>query len=154
MATEIERKYLVTGNDYRTLTQPIRYRQGYLCLDTKRIVRVRIKPDRAILAVKSIMSDETRLEFEYEIDMTEANVILDELCEKPIIEKDRYKIEYHGFKWDVDEFMGENAGLVVAEVNLDNEDQQVPLPGWVGKDVSKEPKYLNCELIRNPYSKW
>jgi len=94
------------------------------------------------------------MEYEYEIPVEDANVLLDELCEKPIIEKNRYKIEFAGFIWEVDEFFGENKGLIVAEIELESEDQQFEKPEWVGDEVSGDPRYFNSNLIKNPYSSW
>ncbi len=154
MAREIERKFLVRDKRYRQLARPIPYRQGYLSAARDRIVRVRIKAGRAFLAVKGMTDGVTRTEYEYEIPAAEAEHILSELCEKPIIEKDRYKIECNGLEWDVDEFHGPNEGLVVAEVHLQDENQQIALPEWVGEEVSHEPKYFSSSLVQNPYSKW
>ena len=96
----------------------------------------------------------TRLEFEYEIPIADARILLDELCERPLIEKTRYRIDYGGMTWEVDEFAGENAGLVVAEVELEDEEQEIELPTWIGREVSDDPRYFNSNLIANPYSTW
>ncbi len=154
MAREIERKFLVSDKRYRQLAEPIPYRQGYLSTAEDRIVRVRIKGEKALLAVKGKTNGFTRTEYEYEIPVAEAEHILAELCKKPIIVKDRYKIECDGMEWDVDEFHGPNEGLVVAEVRLNEENQQITAPEWVGKEVSGEPQYFNSSLVQNPYSKW
>ncbi len=154
MAIEIERKFLVMGKCYRQLAKPVSYRQGYLSTAKERIVRVRIEGERAFLAVKGVTNGVTRTEYEYEIPPAEAEHILAKLCEKPIIEKDRYKIECDGMVWDVDEFHGPNEGLIVAEVQLNRENQQIIMPDWVGKEVSGEPKYFNSSLVQNPYGKW
>jgi adenylate cyclase len=154
MAKEIERKFLVRDKRYRQLAEPISYRQGYLSTDKERIVRVRIEGDKAYLTVKGTTDGITRIEYEYEIPPAEAEHILDELCKKPIIEKDRYKIEYNGVVWEVDEFHGPNEGLVVAEVHLKREDQKLSIPEWIGEEVSHEPKYFNSNLVQNPYNKW
>ncbi len=154
MAKEIERKFLVNDNRYRQLAEPLFYRQGYLSTDWHHIVRVRIKPDSAFLAVKGTTNGVTRTEYEYQIPISEAECMLDEFCEKPIIEKDRYKVIIGGLKWDIDEFHGANEGLVIAEVELEEENQQIELPEWVGQEVSHEPKYYNSNLVQNPYCKW
>jgi adenylate cyclase len=154
MAREIERKFLLRDKRYRQLARPIPYRQGYLSVARDRIVRVRIEPGRAFLAVKGTTNGITRTEYEYEIPAAEAEHILSELCEKPIIEKDRYRIEYSGLVWEVDEFHGPNEGLIVAEVHLQDENQQIALPEWVDKEVSNEPKYFSSSLVQNPYSEW
>lgn len=154
MAKEIERKFLVKDNRYRQLAEPLFYRQGYLSTDWHHIVRVRIKPGSAFLAVKGTTNGVTRTEYEYQIPISEAEYMLDEFCEKPIIEKDRYKVIIGGLKWDIDEFHGANEGLVIAEVELEEENQQIELPEWVGQEVSHEPKYYNSNLVQNPYCKW
>jgi CYTH domain-containing protein len=154
MAKEIERKFLVNDNRYRQLAEPLFYRQGYLSTDWHHIVRVRIKPGSAFLAVKGTTNGVTRTEYEYEIPISEAEHILAEICQKPIIEKDRYNVIIGGLKWDIDEFHGANEGLVIAEVELEEENQQIKLPEWVGQEVSHEPKYYNSNLVQNPYCKW
>ncbi len=154
MAKEIERKFLVKDNRYRQLAEPLFYRQGYLSTDWHHIVRVRIKPGSAFLAVKGTTNGVTRTEYEYQIPISEAECMLDEICQKPIIEKDRYKVIIGGLKWDIDEFHGANEGLVIAEVELEEENQQIELPEWVGQEVSHEPKYYNSNLVQNPYCKW
>ena len=94
------------------------------------------------------------MEYEYEIPVAEAEAMLGELCEKPLIEKCRYKIEYRGLIWEVDEFFGENQGLIMAEVELDSEDQRYEKPQWIGEEVTGDPKYFNSNLINNSYRKW
>jgi len=93
------------------------------------------------------------MEFEYEIPRQDADALLD-ICEKPLIEKNRYKIEHRGFVWEVDEFFGENQGLIVAELELESEDQYFPKPEWVGQEVTGDPRYFNSNLIKNPYATW
>lgn len=154
MGIEIERKFLLTGNDWQELAKGTTYRQGYLNSQKKRTVRVRTIDDKGFLTIKGISVGVTRMEYEYEIPVEDADVLLDELCEKPIIEKKRYKIEYAGFIWEVDEFFGENKGLIVAEIELESEEQQFEKPEWVGDEVSGDPRYFNANLIKNPYSSW
>jgi adenylate cyclase len=154
MAREIERKFLVRDKRYRQLAEPIFYRQGYLSTAKEQIVRVRIRGDKAYLTVKGTTNGITRTEYEYEIPLPEAEEMLERLCKKPIIEKDRYKIECDDMIWEVDEFHGLNEGLVVAEVHLNREDQKITLPDWIGEEVSHEPKYFSSSLVQNPYSKW
>ena len=154
MAKEIERKFLVVGDDWRTLTQCVRYRQGYLSTAKEHTVRVRIYDGKGFLTVKGISIGATRSEYEYEIPAADAEEMLNSLCEKPIIEKDRYKIPIGEVTWEVDEFLGINHGLVVAEVELQSEDQTFPKPSWIGKEVTDDPKYFNANLIAHPYSTW
>jgi len=153
MAQEIERKFLVNGNAWHTDNGTL-IRQGYLYGGVNGTGRVRTKGEHAYITVKGRKTGITRLEFEYEIPMDEANQILDQLCLKPLIEKIRHEIHMGGFVWEIDEFLGENAGLVVAEIELDDEDQGFPKPDWVGKEVTDDIRYLNANLVNNPYSKW
>ena len=153
MALEIERKFLVKEDDWRN-EQGTMYRQGYLNSDEERTVRVRVIDDRGYLTVKGISRGAVRVEYEYQIPKAEAVAMLDDLCEKPLIEKRRYKIEYKGLVWEVDEFFGDNQGLIVAEVELESEDQVYIKPEWIGEEVTSDPKYFNANLIHHPYSKW
>ncbi len=154
MAKEIERKFLVAGEDWRALAQGTRYRQGYLSTVKERTVRVRTIGDKGYLTVKGVSVGATRSEYEYEIPAADAAEMLDELCEQPIIEKNRYKIPLGGVTWEVDEFFGVNEGLIVAEVELESEDQAFPKPDWIGEEVTGDPKYFNANLIARPYSAW
>lgn len=153
MGQEIERKFLVTRDTWRTGTGK-KIRQGYLNNEIDGIVRVRTKGDRAYLTIKGITTGITRLEFEYEIPVEEADQILDELCIKPLIEKIRYEVQVGGFKWEVDEFFGQNSDLIVAEIELENEDQEFTKPDWLGREVSDDFRYHNANLVKNPYSMW
>ena len=153
MALEIERKFLVNENDWRN-GQGTMYRQGYLNSDENRNVRVRVINDRGYLTVKGISQGATRVEYEYEIPQAEAEAMLDDLCEKPLIIKKRYKIEFKGFVWEVDEFLGENQGLIIAELELESENQVFIKPEWIGKEVTGDPKYFNSNLIHRPFSMW
>lgn len=154
MGKEIERKFLVSGEDWRALAEGVAYRQGYLSTVKERTVRVRTIGDKGFLTIKGITVGATRSEYEYPIPADDANQMLDDLCEKPIIEKRRYKIPKGGFTWEVDEFDGVNAGLIVAEVELESEDQAFEKPSWVGDEVSGDPRYFNANLIANPFTKW
>ena len=154
MAKEIERKFLVVGEDWRALAEGTRYRQGYLSTVKERVVRVRTIDDEGFLAVKGITVGATRREYEYEIPAADAGEMLDDLCEKPIIEKNRYVIALGGVTWEVDEFLGVNEGLIVAEVELQSEDQSFPRPDWIGEEVTDDPKYFNANLIARPFSTW
>jgi CYTH domain-containing protein len=153
MGQEIERKFLVTRDVWRT-GAGILIRQGYLCIENNSVVRVRTKGERAYLTLKGNTAGITRLEFEYEIPLGEANQILDNLCIKPSIEKIRYEAYVSGFKWEIDEFLEENAGLVVAEIELENENQEFTKPDWLGREVSSDFRYQNASLVKNPYSRW
>lgn len=153
MGLEIERKYLVTGDAWRTSEGKI-YRQGYLTTDPYRTVRVRIAGDQGQLTIKGASQGASRAEYEYEIPISDASEILDHLCQRPLIEKCRHRITYGGLVWEVDEFFGENAGLVVAEIELEQEDQPFDLPAWVGNEVTSDARYYNANLVTAPYSTW
>lgn len=153
MAHEIERKFLVQSDEWRSLAKATRYRQGYLSSIKERVVRVRTIDDHGFLTIKGLTEGLTRLEFEYDVPLEDANHLL-ELCEKPIIEKNRSKISLDGLVWEIDEFFGDNAGLIVAEVELESEDQAFDKPSWVGEEVSGDPRYFNSNLIQNPFTTW
>ena len=152
MGTEIERKFMVKKGVWRD-KKATKYRQGYLSIVKERTVRVRTIEDKGYLTIKGISIGASRLEFEYEIPRQDADALLD-ICEKPLIEKNRYKVENGDFVWEVDEFFGENQGLIVAELELESEDQYFPKPDWIGEEVTGDPRYFNSNLIKNPYSKW
>ncbi|MBW1949980.1 MAG: CYTH domain-containing protein [Deltaproteobacteria bacterium] len=154
MGLEIERKFLVKDDSWRKGIHGVRYVQGYLCTDKERVVRVRTGHGRGIIGVKGPARGIARLEYEYEIPLEDAREILNSLCKKPLIEKTRYRIPYEGLVWEVDEFTGANDGLVVAEVELEREDQEVPLPAWVGKEVTHDSRYTNAALVDRPYTRW
>jgi CYTH domain-containing protein len=153
MGQEIERKFLVKVDSWRTGNGTL-IRQGYMRNEINGVVRVRTKGERAYLTLKGNTTGITRLEFEYEIPLEDANQILGKLCMKPLIEKIRYEVNVGGFKWEIDQFLGENAGLVVAEIELEDEYQDFPRPEWLGREVSDDFRYQNASLVKNPYSKW
>ncbi len=154
MATEIERKFLITGDAWRGRGTSSVFRQGYLSTVKERTVRVRTIDDKGFLTVKGITVGATRSEYEYTIPVTDADEMLNDLCEKPIIEKYRYKIPLGGVTWEVDEFLGVNDGLIVAEVELQSEDQYFPKPDWIGEEVTDDPRYFNSNLVQHPYQQW
>ena len=154
MGVEIERKFLVAGDSWRRGAEGIEFRQGYLPTSGATTVRVRSAGPRAWLTIKGPAEGLRRLEFEYEIPAADAERLLGELCGKPVIEKTRYRLEHAGHTWEIDEFHGANAGLVVAEVELDSEDEEVAKPPWVGREVSGESRYTNAELAKHPYAEW
>jgi adenylate cyclase len=154
MALEIERKYLVTDDAWRALAAGVPCRQGYLSSAPERSVRVRIEGDKGTLTVKGASDGVTRAEFEYAIPAEDAAAMLDGLCEKPLIEKTRYRIPFGAHTWEVDEFHGENSGLVVAEVELKSADEKPALPAWVGREVSSDARYFNVNLVKRPFTTW
>lgn len=151
---EIERKFLVVNQDWRAGAEGVLYRQGYLSSVTERVVRVRTAGSAAFLTIKGRTSGVTRLEFEYPIPIDDANRLLDELCERPLIAKTRYRVASAGFTWEVDEFHEENNGLIVAEIELPSEDTVFERPAWVGREVSDDPRYFNTALALHPYNTW
>ncbi len=153
MAHEIERKFRVTGEGWRQ-GQGTLLRQGYLSREKESTVRVRLVGERARLTIKGITRGIRRREFEYEIPVEDAEVMLEELCAKPLIEKRRYRIESGPHTWEVDEFFGDNEGLVIAEIELESEDESFEKPAWLGEEVSDDPRYFNANLVEHPYSTW
>ena len=153
MGVEIERKFLVTSDDWR-LGEGVHFRLGYLCAGEGRTVRVRTEGERAVITLKGRMEGVSRAEYEYEIPFDEAVEILDTLCVGPLIEKRRRRIEHAGMVWEVDEFLGENEGLVVAEIELETEEQSFERPDWVGAEVSGDDRYRNASLVHHPFSLW
>jgi CYTH domain-containing protein len=152
MAKEIERKFLVKEGSWRN-RDGTRYRQGYLNSAKERVVRVRTIADKGYLTIKGLTVGASRLEFEYEIPQQDADQLLD-ICEKPLIEKIRYNVREGDFVWEIDEFLGENQGLIVAEVELESENQDFSKPEWVLEEVTGDPRYFNSNLIKNPYKMW
>ncbi len=155
LAREIERKFLLKNDAWRQhATAPARMRQGYLNKNGPGSIRVRVAGDQAALNIKSATLGVSRTEFEYAIPLSDAECILDSLCLKPLIEKTRYKIEYAGHLWEIDVFEGDNAGLVVAEIELNAVEDAFHLPDWAGAEVSHDPRYYNVCLVSHPYKNW
>jgi len=155
MATEIERKFLVLNDGWRRQAAPgIFMRQGYLSGGEQSSIRVRLQGEQAFLNIKSATLGVRRREYDYSIPVDDANEILDHLCAGPIIEKTRYEVEYAGHVWEVDVFEGDNAGLIVAEIELDSEDEAFERPAWAGEEVSHDPRYYNVCLVKHPYKEW
>ena len=154
MGVEIERKFLVTRDRWRDLAPGVLYRQGYIPTQPGRTVRVRVAGDRAFITLKGASEGIARSEFEYPIPIEDANELLDSLCASPLIEKYRRKIDISGLTWEVDEFLGENQGLVIAEVELESADQAIDHPDWIGEDVSHDARYYNSNLVNHPFSRW
>jgi CYTH domain-containing protein len=154
MAREIERKFLVTNTDWKIGAVGEPYRQGYLSTEKTRVVRVRTAGRRGYLTIKGLTTGISRVEFEYEIPADDAAEMLDDLCVPPLIEKTRYRVRFGGLTWEIDEFHGDNAGLVVAEVELTSPTQAVDLPPWVGREVSDDPRYFNVNLVQHPFTTW
>ncbi|MBD3670402.1 MAG: CYTH domain-containing protein [Gammaproteobacteria bacterium] len=155
MATEIERKFLLLDESWKEgADEGTLFRQGYLIGGDRSSVRVRIEGDTANLNIKSATLGIRRSEFEYPIPLDEANTLLDELCEKPIIEKHRYHLHYQEHLWEIDVFHGDNEGLIVAEIELEDEHENFSRPPWLGQEVSDDPRYYNVCLVKQPYCTW
>jgi len=153
MGSEIERKFLVRDDSWRAGASGVELRQGYLSSVKERTVRVRTVGERGWITVKGITRGIRRQEFEYEIPVADANEML-KLCERPLIEKIRYRVPCGGHIWEVDEFLGDNQGLVLAEVELADEAVEVELPAWAGEEVSGDPRYFNSSLVKAPWPGW
>jgi CYTH domain-containing protein len=156
VAKEIERKFLVVGDGWRAGARGVPYRQGYLGAGTDACctVRARIAGERAFLTIKGRAIAGARDEYEYPIPVADATEMLDRLCVGGCVQKFRYRVPFAGRTWEVDEFSGENAPLVVAEVELDRIDAAVTLPPWVGLEVTEDPRYTNAALARLPFARW
>ncbi len=154
MGKEIERKFLTKSQDWRNLGEGVSYLQGYLSTEKGRTVRVRVVGNQGYITIKGPSVGIVRPEYEYEIPCEDAREIISSLCEKPIIDKKRYKIRSGSHLWEVDEFFGENEGLVIAEVELQDESEEVELPAWIGREVTGDRRYYNAHLVKNPYSLW
>lgn len=155
MPQEIERKFLVIADGWRSHAVGKPYRQGYIpTAEPGKTVRVRIAGDQGYLTIKGPTQGLSRAEFEYAIPLSDAQEMLETLCDRPFIEKIRYRLPIDDVIWEIDEFQGENAGLVVAEVELSHEDQSVKYPDWLGQDVSGDMRYQNSNLVKRPYSTW
>ncbi|MEB0139119.1 MULTISPECIES: CYTH domain-containing protein [unclassified Undibacterium] len=154
MGVEIERKFLVVNQDWKTQTEGSLLRQGYISGEPGRIVRVRIEAQQASLTIKGLATGIRCGEWEYPIPLADAEVLLAQVCVQPLIEKLRYRIAQDDVVWEIDEFFGANAGLVVAEVELTSEDQPFARPSWLGAEVSHERRYANANLQKHPYQAW
>jgi adenylate cyclase len=153
MGIEIERKFTVDPTLLR-LDKGTHIKQGYLPSANQTAMRIRIADQRAFLTIKGANKGAIRSEFEYPIPISDAHQIIDELCQRPFIEKKRYIVNVAGNQWEIDVFEGDNRGLVMAEIELESESQQVEIPSWAIKEVTGDPRYYNSNLIRNPYKDW
>ena len=154
MPVEIERKFLVKNDDYKIHAARVLFKQGYLSVESGRTVRIRTYDNKGFITIKGKAHSFTRDEFEYEIPADEADMLLDNLCIRPLIEKIRHFIIYGGNEWVIDEFLGVNKGLVVAEIELESEEQLFEKPDWLGEEVTFDRRYGNSHLVRKPYSEW
>jgi CYTH domain-containing protein len=155
MALEIERKFLVRKDLWYALRKSSRtdIKQGYLSTDPEKIIRIRITDTSGFLTIKGAIKNRSRAEFEFPIPLEDALEILDQFTSSRI-EKTRYKIEYEGKTWEVDEFFGDNEGLIIAEIELNSPDEPFEKPSWVGPEVTDDPRYYNAYLIEHPFLSW
>lgn len=154
MALEIERKFRVEGEAWRVGALGQLLKQGYLSTDPERTIRVRIEGSRAWINIKGPVKGLSRLEFEYPIPLLDGEEILQALCQKGIIEKRRYRISHKNHTFEVDEFLGDNKGLIIAEVELDDESETVDLPPWIGEEVTGDRRFYNSYLSEHPFTLW
>ena len=153
MPLEIERKFLVISDEYKQNAKIVYIKQAYLSADENMAIRVRIEKNQATINIKSKKSERVNHEFEYIIPMDEA-ISLIKMSPYPLIEKTRHVVKYEGKTWEVDKFHGDNDGLTVAEIELDNENEEFGMPPWLGEEVTADFRYLNSNLAVNPFSKW
>ena len=155
MTIEIERKFLLKNSSWKAQAdEGTKYSQGYLVGSKHASVRVRIQGDKAFLNIKSATIDITRQEFEYEIPLNDASEMLETLCEKPLISKTRYHLKSGKHLWEIDVFEGDNQGLVVAEIELNDKNESFVKPRWLGEEVSDDERYYNVCLVKHPYKDW
>lgn len=155
MAIEIEHKFLLANEEWRKeVSHSVYYKQGYLSNNPSTSVRIRISNSEAWVNIKSATIGNHRHEFEYPIPLKDAQLMLDELCIKPLIEKTRHYVPKNRHLWEIDEFLGENLGLIVAEIELSSLNEDFSRPNWIGEEVTHDVRYYNNNLCQNPYKKW
>mgnify|MGYP003392300878 CR=1 FL=1 len=155
MAIEIEHKFLLANDDWRDhIIRSVKYRQGYLSSQPTSSIRIRISDEHAWLNIKSATIGNHRHEYEYGIPLSDANEIINNLCKKPLIEKIRHFVIEGGNTWEIDEFDGDNRGLIVAEIELSEIGKSFPKPHWLGEEVTHDLRYYNNNLTSHPYSEW
>ena len=155
MAIEIEHKFLLANEDWRNyVIRSVYYKQGYLGGNENNSIRVRVSDEYAWLNLKSAVAGAQRLEFEYEIPLNDADIMLEQLCFKPYIEKYRHFVQHAEHLWEIDEFLGDNAGLIVAEIELSQLGESFVKPDWLGQEVTDDLRYYNNNLTKYPYKDW
>ena len=154
MQNEIERNFLVTNDAWRENASAILFCQGYINPETGCLVRIRIEGEQGYLTIKGPKQGISRAEFEYEIPLKDAEILLQTMAHKPLIHKTRYKVKVAEHIWEIDEFLNENAGLIIAEVELQCEDEAFKKPLWLGKEVTHDARYRNAALAKKPFSQW
>ena len=153
MPLEIERKFLVTSDDYKLRAKSIEIRQAYLSIDKNTAIRARVEGIQASINIKSKKSERVNHEFEYVIPLDEARSLI-RMSPYLVIEKTRHIVKYAGKTWEVDEFYADNKGLTVAEIELDDENEVFKKPPWLGKEVTDDYRYLNSNLAKEPFTSW
>jgi len=154
MAIEIERKFLVKTTPFHLAKKSLRIRQGYIVNDQKQVIRVREKGNQYFLTLKGNNIGISRLEFDFPISKEDADELIKHFCQTAIIDKTRHYVEHNGHTWEVDEFHGSNDGLIVAEIELETEDETFDIPDWIGEEVTPEEKYYNMNLATHPFKNW
>ncbi|OGV46014.1 MAG: adenylate cyclase [Lentisphaerae bacterium GWF2_44_16] len=154
MAKEIERKYLLKDDSWRNSATGHLCSQGYISTDKNCVVRIRVSKGKGYITIKGKLENISRPEYEYEIPLKDAQGFLEKFCGKTLIEKTRYALEYKGHLWEIDEFHGNNSGLILAEIELENEEEKFELPEWAGKDVTDDFRYYNSYLAEKPFTTW
>ena len=153
MPLEIERKFLVVSDDYKLNAKSVDIKQAYLSIDKNMAIRVRVEGIHVSINIKSKKSDRVNHEFEYVVPQDEAQSLI-KMSPYPIIEKTRHIVGYEGKTWEIDEFHGDNTGLTMAEIELDDENEEFQLPPWIGEEVTSDYRYLNSNLAKNPFCDW
>jgi adenylate cyclase len=151
---EIERRFLLADSAFLEPLEGTYFKQGYIQGRKRSAARIRVLGERAFLTLKGATRGLVRSEYEYEIPVQDAREMLEEFCEKPLIEKVRYEVDFAGNTWEIDVFYGENEGLLMAEIELESAEQEFEKPAWLGREISEDPRYFNSSLVRNPYKKW
>ncbi len=155
MGIEIEKKFLLRNDNWRSnVVKSIAFRQGYLAGSEKSSVRIRIEGQKANINIKGATLGVTRREYEYSIPLDDADELLSSLCDGPLIEKIRNYVMVDDKQWEIDEFRGDNEGLIVAEIELQNENEAFNKPDWLGAEVSDDKRYYNSVLVNHPYKNW
>lgn len=154
MAIEIEKKFLIKRIPTDQIIRSESIKQGYIVSDKKKVIRVREKGDDYYITIKGNKIGISRFEFEYKIPRSDAIELFENFCEIGLIEKTRHYVQYCGHTWEIDEFHAENQGLIVAEIELNSEDEEFNIPSWVSEEVTSESKYYNMNLTIEPYKNW
>ena len=154
MAIEIEKKFLINHIPFEQVKYAHKIKQGYIVSDKDKVIRIREKDDEYFITIKGNKIGLSRFEFEYKIPKSDANELFKSFCKIGSISKTRHYVDYNGHTWEVDEFHGENNGLVVAEIELESEDEQFEIPNWVIKEVTADARYYNMNLATHPFCKW